>query len=121
MINIYELEKDLTNVGNDELGSVLGGQDVGGVFPTPAVTPSVNIPVGQTGFSVDLPTSGSFQTSDILKVPQLNYDIGGGTTLSASGSNTFGVTKKIGPAEVTGAENPSTGSTGFKVNFGIRF
>ena len=123
MIQLNDLrkqQKELIEVPNDELRSVVGGGDlgVGGVFPTPIVPPSVDIPIG-AGFGVTLPTSGSIPPEYILQVPQLNYDIGKGSTISATGDGTFGVTVKKGPTEVTASGNSSTGQTALR--FGIRF
>lgn len=113
--NLRKEQKELIEVPNDELRSVVGG----GIEPF--LPPDPTIPVANTGFSVTLPTSGSFQPSDILKIPQVNLDIGKGTTLSGTGDGSFGVTTTTGSLQVTATGNPSTGSTGFKANFGIRF
>ncbi|MFM2302916.1 MAG: hypothetical protein RLZZ135_319, partial [Cyanobacteriota bacterium] len=99
MIQLNNLRKELVEVSNDELQSVLGGADqsVGGVFGAPIGVPptpaSQAIPIGRTGVSIEVPTSGTFQPSDILAVSQFNLDIGKGTSLNATAGGDFGVTQ----------------------------
>jgi hypothetical protein len=124
MIQLNDLREELVEVPDNELGLVVGGgldDVVGGVDfrPSPS-SPTVDIPIGG-GVGVTLPTSGSIPPEFALKVPQLNYNIGNGTTVSANGSGTFGLTVEKNPFTVTASGNPSVGSTGIKFGYGINF
>ena len=116
MIELNDLSKELTEVMDSDLGLVVGG----GIFDPAPSPPSVEIPFGN-GFSTTLPTSGSIDPAYILQVPLLNYNIGNGSTISAAGDGTLGVTTNQGPLSVTASGNPGNGSTGIKASFGIRF
>ena len=129
MIQLKDLDLEMTEVLDGELGSIVGGDSISegtlGAFSytKPSDNPNpgtAEIPVGNTGFGIVLPTSGSFSTTNILQVPQINYNTPG-LTIGGSGDGNFGFTANQGSIKTTFGGNPSTGSLGIKIGTSFRF
>jgi hypothetical protein len=128
MIQLKDLDTGLTEVLNSELGSIVGGDSISegtlGAFSyknsSESNSGTAEIPVGSTGFGIVLPTSGSVSPTNILQVPQINYNTPG-LSIGGSGDGTFGFTANQGSIKTTFGGNPSTGSLGIKVGTSFRF